>query len=245
MSTNLPAPAADAAADAAAADAAAPSPLICPAVGRDSPPPATQTQIIAAVAQEIDAQEENAISESVDVSGGASEALDDAVLNLHTANQAVNSASTTRGEVQDTNYTAEKPMRHHDDLVVRMVGELEEMATTSSTDCHLNKTSRGDKDSKCDCLRRLFTADKSGITLVVANYAVDHFKMNKLMQDQIVVEMYGMAEWLTYRTNITTRAGFVYHLITSNRAGRLNHLLNCLLRSEGTSPKKPSATVRC
>lgn len=87
MSTNLPAPAADAAADAAAADAAAPSPIICPAVGRDSPPPATQAQINAAVAQEIDAQEDNAISESVDVSGGASEALDDAVLNLHAANQ--------------------------------------------------------------------------------------------------------------------------------------------------------------
>ena len=204
MSTNPPAPAAYPAADAAAdtaAASAAPSPLICPAVGRDSPPPATQEQINAAVAQEFEAQEENAISESVDVSGGASEALDDAVLNLHTANDAVNSASTTRGEVQATNYTAEKPMRHHDDLVVCMVGELEEMATISNTNCHLNKTSRGNHDSKCDCLRRLFTADKSGITLVVANYAVNHFKMNKLMQDQIVVEMYRMADVQNKRKN--------------------------------------------
>ena len=100
--------------------------LVCPPAGRHSPPPPNLAAISAAVVAETEAQEENAISESVDISGGATETQDDlfAETNANTTPASGNKDDNTRKEVQAV-YTQENPMRHHDDLIMRMVGELE------------------------------------------------------------------------------------------------------------------------
>ena len=88
---------------------------------------------------------------------------------------------------------------------------------------------------------RLFTPDKTGITLSLANYSVNHFKRDKFIQDQFVVEMYRMADIADNRRKIM-HPSFVFHL-TISKMVLVKSLLISFPTNVGTLRKKPSATV--
>jgi hypothetical protein len=211
-----------AAAAPSAAPVAAPSPadvFICRPTDRSSPPPPSAQAIKDAAAQEAHLSEAEDIAGSVNLSGGHRDINLDATTNLDLSPSssakkkkkamskkplpASNASTHQVVEYYKQNETQQSPMPTDDVLLMKLTRELE---THSSTPFHLCRTSRGERMTKCNCLRVLLFDKEtetfcSNMVMAVANYALAHFKLHKMQQDQCFIDLYKMSLHITGQNN--------------------------------------------
>ena len=81
------------------------------------------------------------------------------------------------------NATKADPSPSEEVLLIRMCEDLEKF---TKDEWHPSKFAK--RGTKCNCLSHAFC--HLGVRMVCANYAMRHFKLDKLIQDQFFVEMY-------------------------------------------------------